>query len=124
MILLRVQYSEDDCLFIKDLIENSMRQSAQVGAAPVTKTNAVAVGPLSDYVDHAVHFINEIVAQPGLRSSYQRASRSMSALASGCLLSAFIRQLPLEMIEVIGLERRGDGRIGLELGKPALQLSH
>ena len=61
------------------------------------------------------------VPSPGFCPSYQRASRSMSALASGCLLGAFIQELALEILEMVRFEWNRNGRIGPEFRKAALQ---
>lgn len=45
----------------------------------------------------------------------------MSALASGWLLGAFIRELELQISEVVRLERNGYGRIGGEFSQSSFQ---
>jgi len=47
----------------------------------------------------------------------------MSALASGCLLSAFIQELALEILEIVRFEWNRNGRIGPEFRETALQFS-
>jgi hypothetical protein len=47
----------------------------------------------------------------------------MSALASGCLLGAFIKELALEILEIVRFERNRNGRIGPELREAALQFN-
>lgn len=51
---------------------------------------------------------------PGCRALYQRASCSMSVLASGCLLGAFILKLALQILEVGRLKGHGDVGMGGE----------
>jgi plasmid stabilization system protein ParE len=45
----------------------------------------------------------------------ERGVSERSALASGCLLGAFIGELPFEVVEVVRLKRDGQARIGLKL---------
>ena len=124
VVTLGMEDGKNNRLVADHLIEHAMRKSPQVGPAPVANPDAVAEGVLGNHTDDALHLIHEIGAESGLVGVIPACLAPMSALASGCLLGAFIRKLTLQGVEVVRLERNRDGWIGGVFGEAAVQFGY